>query len=63
SGSRAVTVTPAPTVFSTAETETFTPAPVAIISPRETISPLTASPFPSPSFTESTPPFTLSPLP
>ncbi|CAM9246215.1 unnamed protein product [Ectocarpus sp. 8 AP-2014] len=55
--------TPAPTIFSTAETETFTPAPIAIISPRETISPLTANPFRSPSFTESTPPFTVSPLP
>ncbi|CBJ32371.1 expressed unknown protein [Ectocarpus siliculosus] len=55
--------TPAPTVFSTPETETFTPAPIAIISPRETVSPLTTNPFPSPSFTESTPPFTLSPLP
>ncbi|CAM9684046.1 unnamed protein product [Ectocarpus sp. 12 AP-2014] len=63
SGSRAVTITPAPTVLSTAETETLTPAPIAIISPPKTISPLTANPFPSPSFTESTPPFTLSPLP
>ncbi|CAM9435216.1 unnamed protein product [Ectocarpus sp. 13 AM-2016] len=62
-GSRAVTVSPAPTVFSTAETETLTSAPIAIISPLQTISPLTANPFPSPSFTESTPPFTLSPLP
>ncbi|CAM9337771.1 unnamed protein product, partial [Ectocarpus sp. 13 AM-2016] len=65
SGSRVVTVTPAPTVFSTVETRarTFTPSPIAIISSPETISPLTANPFPSPSFTESTSPFTLSPLP